>query len=80
MPYITTFERYGIEQGLQQGLAQGIVSGESKILTLLLEQRFGHIPEPYRQKLFTANDEQLTTWAKQVLTAMSIAQVFRDDE
>ncbi len=72
MAYISTIESMGIKQGLQQGLQQG----ESKILLRQLTRKFKDVPESYRQKLLSANDEQLLNWSDRILDAESLQDVF----
>src|SRR6266404_2237227 len=60
MPYITSAERFGIEQGLEQGLEQGreqgLVQGKREAVLELLELRFGPIPESVRQRVQEISD------------------------
>ncbi len=41
MPYVTSAERFGIEQGLQQGLEQGLRQGEVAVPLRLIERKYG---------------------------------------
>ena len=75
MPYITSFERNGIERGLKQGLEQGLIQGERKaalsMTTRLLERRFG----PLGRKLAT----QIKVLSTQQLEELSLALLdFKD--
>lgn len=63
MPYITTIERRGIEQGLQQGT--------SHTLLRILRKRFGAEAETVQEKLASLSLEQLDVLTDQALSAQS---------
>ncbi len=68
MPYISSFERAGIEKGLQQG--------QARLLARQLGRRFGELPQWAKSKLDGATEEELEAWADAVLAATSIDDVF----
>ena len=68
MPYITSIERMGIEKGIQQG--------EAFLLTHLLTQRFGPLPDWATERLAQASREELERWAERVLEAQRLEDVF----
>jgi Domain of unknown function (DUF4351) len=72
MPYITSFERLGIEKGLQQGLQQG----EVIMLKRLLTRRFGPLPAWAEQRLEQASPQELEGWVERVLEAQQLEDVF----
>lgn len=72
MPYISSFERAGIEKGLEQGLQQG----QARLLARQLGRRFGELPPWAKSKLDGATEEELEAWADAVLAAASIDDVF----
>ena len=72
MPYITSIERMGREQGLQQGLQQG----EVLMLKRLLTRRFGPLPTWVEQRLAQASQQDLDDWADRVLEAQQLDEVF----
>ena len=72
MPYITSIERMGREQGLQQGLQQG----EVLMLKRLLTRRFGPLPIWVEQRLAQASQQDLDAWADRVLEAQQLGEVF----
>jgi hypothetical protein len=76
MPYITSFERIGIEKGLQQGLQQGIQQGEVIVLRRQLTRRFGPLPEWAEQRLEQASPQDLEGWADRVLEAQRLEDIF----
>ena len=66
----------GIHQGIQQGIQQGISQGEMLALKRQLERRFGALPAWVEEKLTTANQASLESWADRVLEATSLEDVF----
>lgn len=51
MPYITSIERWGREDGLKEGLEQGLNQGRREAIFDTLEARFGQVPDSIRSKL-----------------------------
>ena len=41
MPFITSFERIGIEQGLEQGRQEGRQEGQTNLIVRMLKRRWG---------------------------------------
>ena len=76
MPYITSFERMGIERGLQQGLQQGRQEGEATVLRRLLTRRFGPLPTWAEERLTQASLQELERWADRLLEASQLDEVF----
>lgn len=62
----------GRSQGLSQGLSQGQSQGACQMLTRMVEQRFGPLPDAVRQRLQSASALQLEYWADQLFTAPSL--------
>ena len=52
MPYITSFERDGIQYGIQQGLLQK----SHEVLIDVLETRFSTVPDTLKNSIFAIND------------------------
>jgi hypothetical protein len=50
--------------------------GEVKMLVRLLERKFGSLREDVRQRVSTADADQLLDWGERVLTARSLSEVF----
>ncbi len=84
MPYVSSFERAGIEKGLKQGLEQGLEKGleqgmqqgQAKVLIRQLERRFGELPQWARDRLDAGAPEALEAWTDAVLSAATIEAVF----
>ncbi len=74
----------GMEQGLEKGLAQGIAKGKTEgktegmaeSLLLLLEEKFGPLPEELRGQVRLASAEQLRLWMSRVFTAAALEELF----
>lgn len=75
MQYITSVEKIGIAKGRLEGRLEG----ESKLLKRLLERRFGVLPTWVSDKLDSATEQDLETWAEAVLTATTLDAVFDND-
>lgn len=80
MPYISSFERAGIEkgleQGLQQGLQQGRLVGKAQLLKRQLLRRFGEVPVWAADKIDAADESLLESWVDVVFEAESMEAVF----
>jgi len=80
MRYITSVERIGRrigwEEGQLAGKQEGKQEGEVALLAMLLSQRFGPLSEDTRAHLEQADAAQLERWAKRLLDAASLAEVF----
>ncbi len=68
MRYISSIERFAMEEGMQQG--------QSRALSRQLTSRFGALPDWARQKLVNATAADLDTWIDAILDAESIEDVF----
>ncbi len=66
------------EQGRKEGEERGRREGESAMLKRLLERRFGDVDEHTRQRMESADADQLLEWGERVLTAERLEDVFRD--
>lgn len=72
MRYITTVERFGVERGLKEGRKKGQVD----MLRVLLEKRFGDLPQSVVAQLSEATDDDLHRWATDLLDAPSLHSLF----
>ncbi len=76
MRYVTSIERLGLKRGIEQGIQQGLQQGQARLLERLLVQRFGELPPWVGDKLASATEAELQTWAGAVLAAPMLAAVF----
>ena len=65
------------EQWEKQGIEKGILKGEAIFLVRLLERRFGTLDETSRARILQADSETLLKWGDRVLTATTLAEVFK---
>jgi len=67
MPYITSVERTGREEGLQQGLQQGLLEA--------LDERFGDVPAPISGAIHQIeNQDRLRFLMRQVIRSASLEE------
>lgn len=72
MPYISSFER----RGLERGRAEGRQEGKSELLVQLLEQRFGPVPPAIAVRVAHATPAELEAWSKAIFDASTLEAVF----
>ena len=73
------FREEGRQEGMQQGMQQGMQRGEARVLTALLQLRFGQVPAHISQRIDTADADTLLRWSERVLNAATIDAVFSED-
>lgn len=71
-PWVRRLKKETLEQGVQQGRREGREEGMRRLVTGLLAQRFGPLPEAATGRLSTMNAEQLTALSRRLLTASSL--------
>lgn len=72
MPYISSFERRGLERGRVEGQQQAL----SALLSFQLARRFGTLPPAIQQRLGHATPAELQAWGEAVLDAPTLDDVF----
>ncbi len=75
MPYITSVERIGLQEGKLQGLQEGTVQGQRTMLRRLVQARFGTVPEALGRQIDAADQERLEQLADQIGTASLLADL-----
>jgi hypothetical protein len=55
---------------------KGKAEGEAKILARLLERRFGTLPDPLRQRIFTADAGSIESWVERAFDAPDLQSIF----
>jgi hypothetical protein len=74
---IVTAGQLLIEQGRQQGLEQGRQQGFQEVLLQLLRQRFGdQVDSVVERRVMEAPLEQVQAWAKRLLSAATLGELF----
>ncbi len=80
MPYISSFERIGLERGLKQGLLEGrregCREGQALLLSNMLAERFGALPAHLQQRLAHGTSAELLAWSKAFVNAATLDEVF----
>ena len=84
MRYVSSIERFameegmekGMQQGILQGVQQGVQQGQAKVLSRQLASRFGALPDWAQHKLDNATASDLDAWVDAVLSAKSMEDVF----
>ncbi|MBT8421340.1 MAG: Rpn family recombination-promoting nuclease/putative transposase [Gammaproteobacteria bacterium] len=62
----------------QEALIEGEVKGEAKLLLGLLSHRFQSLPNEVSKRVHSANPNDIETWARRVLDAKSLDEVFSE--
>ena len=75
MQYVTSVEKIGIAKGRQEGLQEG----EAQMLGVMLNHRFGDLPDATKNKLMHASEEQLKKWLINAISASTLDAVFIED-
>jgi predicted transposase YdaD len=68
----SSFYQYILEEGRQEGHQAGHQAGVRDTLRLLLEQRFGALPDWAAKKIEGASEETLEKWSARLLSAASL--------
>jgi hypothetical protein len=72
MPYVTSVERIGIEQGIERGIERG----EMILLRRMLTKRFGELPSAIEIRLSQALIADLELWGDRFLDAQTLTDIF----
>jgi len=68
----------GRREGRQEGRQEGRREGEAELLREQLEHKFGPLSEGDRLRVRQADRTALHAWAKRLLTARALGEVFGD--
>jgi tetrahydromethanopterin S-methyltransferase subunit G len=79
MTYVSTAERVGLRKGEEVGIEKGKVLGESEMLVYQLSFKFQTVPQKYLDKIKNAHADALMAWARKLLFAPKIEDVFEDE-
>ena len=76
MKYVTSIERLSRKEGRQEGRQEGRKEGRQEVVLSLIETRFGPLDESLRTTVEQASGEQILRWAKRLLSASSLDEIF----
>ncbi len=65
-------------EGYAKGRVEGEQSGQAKTLLLIIEGRFGTVPESVEEKVRSASVEELDRWTRGIFKAPSLEAMFAD--
>ena len=66
----------GVEQGIAEGLEQGLLRGQRETLLMLMQAKFGTVPDTVQAAIMTMDSrETLAALAKRVLTAATVDEM-----
>jgi hypothetical protein len=63
---------------LDRGRQEGLREGEARLVLRLLEEKFGSLDAPSRERVQAADAEQLLEWGTRALKARRLRDVFGD--
>ena len=67
------------DKGLMEGEAKGEARGEAKVLTRLLEKRFGTLPVRFRERIFAADLATIDAWVERAFDAPDLLSIFESN-
>ena len=62
-----------------KGKVEGKAEGAAKVLTRLLERRFGALPDTLRQRIFAADVGSIDLWVERAFEAPDLQSVFESN-
>ena len=84
IPRVETFEEVKMsllqraDKWTQQWMAEGEAKGEANVVQLLIEEKFGALSDVLKDRIRNADSERLLEWARRILTAQRLEEVFGD--
>ncbi len=76
VPYMTPWERRGVEKGRQEGLRLG----KAELLKSMLSRRFGELGEDVVERIDRADIDCLDCWSSRIFDAKRLEDVFSDED
>lgn len=65
----------GLEQGREQGLQQGLQRGELTLMRILIEDRFGSIPQELASRISAMSPTELERFARRISRAGTVDEL-----
>ena len=75
MPYVNSMVRDAIARGEALGRQQGLLHGQRKMLAVVLESRFGTLPQTVAGRIEQAGEASLSHWAERVASGASLSDI-----
>ena len=66
------------EELIQQGRMEGRMEGRAEALMRMLVQRYGSVPERYRERFAAATDEQFDRYCRRMFEVSTLEALFDD--
>jgi flagellar biosynthesis/type III secretory pathway protein FliH len=80
MRYVTSIEQLAMAEGMQVGRQEGRSGGMIELFLNMLNMRFPNFDlQVYRDKIFSAAEDQLNRYSARLFTAKNPEEVFDDD-
>ncbi len=80
LSYVETDMPNWIEEAEARGEARGRQVGQAELVLRLIEHRFSPVSEDVEARILAADVDHLVLWTDRILTAESLADVFRNGE
>jgi hypothetical protein len=71
-----SYELRGLEKGLEKGREEGREEGLRGTVELMLEQKFSPLPDEARERLRDASMDDLVRFARRILKANTLEEIF----
>ncbi len=65
---------------IEEAEAKGRQEGQAELVLRLIEHKFSQVPEDVKAQILAADVDHLLLWTDRILTAQSLADVFRNGE
>jgi hypothetical protein len=74
----SSFYQYILDEGREGGREEGAQRAATSMLSRLIDQRFGELPDSVRQKIEAADSATLHKWSLRLLYAASLDELFTE--
>ncbi|MBY4948527.1 Rpn family recombination-promoting nuclease/putative transposase [Cupriavidus respiraculi] len=71
------YRQEGLQAGLQEGRQEGVRAGEAMLFHMMLTERFGPLSPELASTVASATTEQIDVWARRLLRADTLDEIFR---
>ena len=77
---LLTYVETDMPNWIEEAKAEGRQAGQAELVLRLIEHKFSPVPEAVKARILSADIDELVLWTDRILTARSLADVFRDEE